>query len=936
VSKAGSGVGAARAPLGLFDAYIHALQKSDIREKTEHTDRDAVKALIQSLAPAGITVVHEAKGVRGKGTPDFKIRQNGQIVGYVETKPVGTGMEELRRLLKSDQIVRYRKLSPNIVLTDYLNWIWFHNGSVQRGSLCAPEDLSKAKPKLDESNAQKIAIFLAGFLSVAPQKIGRADDLADALAHRTRLLRDFLGDELARQEDEGQAERLYGLYLAFKKQVSEQIDLSEFSDAFAQTLSYGLFLSKLNANGHSLHLGNAKQYVPKSFKLIQELVGFLDVLDLEYYQNIRWVVDEVISIINGLDIPAIQEDLSFRNRKRTSRGLKAHDEEEWRLFSRDPFIYFYEDFLAEYDSALRKSRGVYYTPPPVVNFIVRAIDDVLKTRFGLKNGIGDHKKVTALEFACGTGTFVVEMLERIIDNLNTSSSGKIELAIREHALKNIFAFEYLIAPYTIAHLKLSQYLEDRQIRLGDGEKFNILLTNTLEPIEPQYNFLLPALSEESRRALRVKKQPILVITGNPPYSRFSKNKGKWIQQLVDKYKYIDGKHFGERKHWLDDDYVKFFRFAEHKMEDIERGVIAIITNHAWIDNPTFRGMRQSLRNNFDQIYVLNLRGNTKRKELAPHGVRDENVFDIQQGVAITLLAKTGNESCDVQYADMWGARREKYKMLADSSLSSIKWESCRPVSPFYFFTPNAPKEFGKWFELKGFDDIFVEHATGAVSGRDPLVISFDGEQVKEKKERFLRGTLSDARREFGLQADTRDWTVQRARDDLRSEEAKSAINPISYRPFDTRMSIYTGKSRGLWSQPSQPTAKHILGRENIVLGITRRVEEGDFRHAFVFSHVTDCHAVSSKETTHTFLLWKYGSLPDEERRANIKPELLRFLHKRFGSQVSEEEVFGYVYSILYCEVYREKFEEFLRIDFPRIPFPMTSNRLGSWSGWSPI
>ncbi len=331
------------------------------------------------------------------------------------------------------------------------------------------------------------------------------------------MLRDFLEVELTRQEKTNQGERLYGLYIAFKKQISETITLSEFADAFAQTLSYGLFLSKLNANGYSLHLGNAKQYIPKSFRLIEELVGFIDDLDDKFYNDIRWVVDEVLSITNGLDVLSIKEDLSFRNCKRGTRRLTAKDEEEWRLFSRDPFVYFYEDFLAKYDSKLRKSRGVYYTPPPVVNFIVRGIDELLKEAFKLPAGLADSNHVTVLEFACGTGTFIVEIIQRIIENLE-SSGGAIDLAIKDHVLKNVFAFEYLIAPYTIAHFKLEQYLE---VSTNNNwltiNIFNIFLTNTLDPLEPQQNFLLPLLTDETKNASAVKNSPILVITGNPPY-----------------------------------------------------------------------------------------------------------------------------------------------------------------------------------------------------------------------------------------------------------------------------------------------------------------------------------------------------------------------------------------------------------------------------------
>jgi hypothetical protein len=270
-----------------FSSYLGSLRETYIDEKTEHTDRDAIKRLLQNFTPAGITIVPEPKRISGVGAPDFKVRQNGQIVGYVEAKPLGTTLEELKKVLKSDQIARYRSISKNIIVTDYLNWIWLKDGNVQTGSLCDIEKIENRKGTLESTETAKIQSLLSGFLSVPPQKIDRAVDLADALATRTRLLRDFLGLELIRQERTSQGERLFGLYLAFKRQVSDGITLSEFSDAFAQTLSYGLFLSKLNANGYSLHLGNAKQYIPKSFRLIEELVGFLDELDDDYYKDIK-------------------------------------------------------------------------------------------------------------------------------------------------------------------------------------------------------------------------------------------------------------------------------------------------------------------------------------------------------------------------------------------------------------------------------------------------------------------------------------------------------------------------------------------------------------------------------------------------------------------------------------------------------------------------
>jgi predicted helicase len=378
-------------------------------------------------------------------------------------------------------------------------------------------------------------------------------------------------------------------------------------------------------------LHNAREFVSGSFRLIRELVDFLAELEKHEYRDVRWVVEEVLSIVNGLNMLAIHEDLSFRQRKAISRKVRAADEEEHRLFERDPFIYFYEDYLKAYDPAMRKGRGVYYTPPPIVSFIVRAVDEILKDSFGIPEGLADHRHVTVLDFACGTGTFLLEVCQRIFENIGGPDAGRADLIVRDHILKNLFGFEYLIAPYTIAHLKLSQYLREQRHPLQDNERLQVFLTNTLEPVQPQANLLLPAISAEVEAAQRVKDRQILVITGNPPYSGHSKNKGAWIASAIDGFKFtIETDDAGREVHmplgernpkWLNDDYVKFIRFAQLKMDSVEEGVVGVITNHSWLDNPTFRGMRQSLMRSFEQIYVLDLHGNAKRKEHAPSARR---------------------------------------------------------------------------------------------------------------------------------------------------------------------------------------------------------------------------------------------------------------------------------------------------------------------------
>jgi hypothetical protein len=510
----------------IFDRYLLALRATPPDEKTEHTDRAALQSLLRAVAGPGtngVGVHHEPKRVAGKGAPDFKVVKGGLILGYVENKPIG---ENLDRVLRSDQIARYKSLSQNIILTDYLHFIWMGKNGIQRETLCHVTDLESPRFRLRDDHVTSVSKLLQGFFSSAPEGIGRAQQLSLALAARSKLLRDYLGEELVRREREHREGRLYGLFQIFRDQVFHELILKEFADAFAQMLAYGLFFARLNSDSQPVTLQNARQFVPGSFRLIRELVDFLAELEKDEYRDVRWVVEEVLSIVNGLNLPAIHEDLSFRQRKAISRKVRAADEEEHRLFERDPFIYFYEDYLKAYDPAMQKGRGVYYTPPPVVNFIVRAIDEILKQSFGIAEGLADHGRVTVLDFACGTGTFLLEVCQRIFENIGGPDVGRADLIVREHILKNLFGFEYLIAPYTIAHLKLSQYLLDQQHTLRADERLQVFLTNTLEPIEPQAHLLLPAVTAEVAAAQTVKDRPILVITGNPPYAARSKNKGR--------------------------------------------------------------------------------------------------------------------------------------------------------------------------------------------------------------------------------------------------------------------------------------------------------------------------------------------------------------------------------------------------------------------------
>ncbi len=683
-----------------FPGYLKKLREIPAHEQTEHTGRAALQDLLQTFAPKQARVQHEPKRVSGSGAPDFKIDQGGMILGYVEVKKIGANLDEV---IKSDQVRRYRQLSSNILITDYLQWVWLDDKSVRaREALAFPTDLESRAVRINPDRAKAVSALLQGFFSSPPQGVGSSDKLALALAARSKLLRDFLAEELLRQSREKREGRLYALFEVFRTQVFHELSTAEFADAFAQMLAYGLFLARLNAGSKGIvTLENVRGHIPGSFRLIRELVRFLEEMQEDEYRPVRWIVEEVLSIVNAMDLASIQQDLSFRARKSSTRGFRAGSEEEHRLFERDPFIYFYEDYLKAYDPAMRKGRGVYYTPPPIVNFIVRAVDDLLKGPFQIEDGLADPKRVTVLDFACGTGTFLLEVFERIFENIGGSDTGRAELIVREHMLANVNGFEYLIAPYTIAHLKLSQYLRDKGHPLSDNSRLQVFLTNTLEPIAPQKNLLMPALAEEAKAAQEVKDKPILVILGNPPYSGHSKNNGAWIKAAIDDYKFmmedrpdpVTGEPremrvpLGERNSkWLNDDYVKFIRFAQIKMDAVEEGIVGIITNHSWLDNPTFRGMRQSLMRSFDQIYVLDLHGNAKKKERAPDGGKDENVFDIEQGVAISLFVKRKGLEKGVWRGDLWGSRLGKYKNSAQETLKNMGLTRLSPNQKYFLFS----------------------------------------------------------------------------------------------------------------------------------------------------------------------------------------------------------------------------------------------------------
>lgn len=902
-----------------FTPYLEKLKSTPLHEHTEWTGRAALEGLLNGFAERagkGIHVQHEPKREVQRGAPDFEVTATGQILGYVETKKLG---DNLDRILKSEQIAKYRKLSSNIIVTDYLDFIWLDDAGVRdRARLAHLHQLETRKLHVEPDKAAEVEKLLHGFFSKAPEGIGRAQKLALALATRSQLLRDHLTEELLRQEKDQRKGRLFGLYEVFRAQVFHELTMQEFADAFAQMLAYGLFLAKLNAGpGDTVTLSNAQDFIPSCFRLIRELVDFLSELNKPEYRDVRWVVKEVLSIVNTLDLEGIHADLSFRKRRAISRKVRAGDEEEHRLFERDPFIYFYEDFLKAYDKETKKARGVYYTPPPIVNFIVRAVDDILKDSFGIDEGLADHKRVTVLDFACGTGTFLLETFEKIFDNIGGADSGKAALIVREHLLKNLYGFEYLIAPYTIAHLKLSQYLRDKGHPLQEDERLQVFLTNTLEHVEldPKQGVLhnfLPSLTAEVREAQLVKQKKILVIVGNPPYSGHSKNNSPAVRATIDAYKRVDGQPLGEKNpKWLQDDYVKFIRFAQMKMDEVEEGIVGLITNHSWLDNPTFRGMRASLMQTFEQIHVLDLHGNTK-KESSRDGSKDENVFDIEQGVAICILVKRNGLRRTLRRGDLWGRRLQKYKVATELHINSIHLTEIEAASPNYILTAQDSSLRAEFESGTSLPSILSMHSVGIVTARDQLSIHFNKQEILETVSDFAELPSDVARSKYSLGEDARDWRVEWAqRDLLRNPITESNSIRMLYRPFDVRWTYYTGKSRGFHCYPRHEVMQVLTGKNIAVL--TSRITK-DEPSALVSEWLVGHKAATRYDITYAFPLFLKNG--DE----NLSPAFRDFIDSRYDHHYTPEEILGYIYAVLHAPGYRRRYAEFLRIDFPRIPF----------------
>ena len=894
---------------------------------TEHTYRPALQALLDTALPALAAINEPAR--TDCGAPDFILvrRRDNLPVAFVEAKDIDDPDLDGRRQHR-EQFDRYRHSLAHIAFTDYLDFHLYEDGEpvAQVRVADVSDGRIRPRPKAEEAfNA-----LLSRLTSGGPQRITSASRLAAVMAAKARLLADTVGRALAQRADSYDDESLHGLFRAFRNVLIHDAEPEEFADLYAQTITYGLFAARLHDDTpDTFSRQEAASLIPKTNPFLRRFFQSIAGYDLD--DRIAWLVDDLAATFRAVDLRRLLADYGRDGRRD------------------DPMIHFYEDFLTAYDPAQRKAKGVWYTPQPVVRFIVRAVDQLLRRDFGLTEGLADasrvsHKVVEAqavdrrtadhrkrvdrsfhrvqiLDPATGTGTFLAEAV-RLVRNRFEGREGLWQDYVERDLLPRLGGFELLMASYAIAHLKLDLLLEQTGYRHRSDRRLHVYLTNSLESPADERTLFDQLFSEEAEAANRVKRDaPVMVMMGNPPYNGASRNKGEWIMNLMRTYKMEPGGQTPLKERnpkWLNDDYVKFIRLAHYYIERTGTGIVAFINPHGYLDNPTFRGMRWQLLRTFDRIYTIDLHGNSKKHETAPDGSKDENVFDIQQGVSINLFIRTQEKHdrdhmADVYHYDLYGLRSDKYNFLDSHSLADIPFQRLAPQPPMYFF---VPKDFTVEAEYKkgfGVNELFNICILGPNSHRDHFAIAFTQEEATQRINDLLNTdkTNEELRKEYQLK-DNRDWKLNEARQGLKGNE--KAVECL-YRPFDRRYMLY-GSFAFDYLRPQ--LNDHLL-QPNYALLYTKQTKE--LFSCFVTDRPLGQHKiVTPYDGSYASPLFLYKE-DDTSPVPNFRPEVVAQIERGLGEKVEPLELFDYVYAVLYSPRYRERYREMLRIDFPRVPYP---------------
>ena len=940
--------------------YINNINQRYLQgNATEHTFRGDLQQLIESIVP-GIVATNEPKR-QTCGAPDYILTKKdgtssefGIPVGFIEAKDIGDkDLDGSKKTGNKEQFDRYKASLNNLIFTDYLCFHLYRDGEFITKIAIAEASPNPSKGGALEIVAlpQNFATFenlIKDFCAHIGQTIKSSKKLAEMMAGKARLLSDIIGKALTSDEEKHEDSTLKDQMNAFKDILIHDITPQGFADVYAQTIAYGMFAARLHdPTLPTFSRQEAAELIPKSNPFLRKLFGYIAGPDLD--DRIKWIVDSLVEIFLACNVEEI-----LKNYGKTTK-------------MEDPIIHFYETFLSEYDPKLRKARGVWYTPAPVVNFIVRAVDDILKTEFDLPQGLADTSKtkidlpnpskggtykaevhkVQILDPATGTGTFLAETIKHIHKKFE-GQQGIWSNYVETHLLPRLNGFELLMASYAMAHLQLDLLLTETGYKptlpsfggAGGGQRLRVYLTNSLEESHPDTGTLFANwLSTEANEANHIKRDsPVMCVIGNPPYAVSSTNKNPWIQNLIADYK----KDLNERKINLDDDYIKFIRYGQHFIDKNGSGVLAYISNNSFIDGITHRQMRKNLLESFDKIYILDLHGNAKKKEVCPNGSPDQNVFDIMQGVSINIFVKTGhkkkNELGKVFHSSLQGKREFKYETLNTSSIKTVNWKQLEYSAPYRFFVPKDFEQDSKYNKGFKIDELLVLNSNGIETKCDVLAIHFNKQTLQSVIEDFKKDDVQTLKSKYKDKEDSSGWNFINAKNSILSDVFFQ--QKIQYRPFDIRETIITKNSGGFIGRSRFEVMKHFLNT-NIGLIIPRQTTQ-EYRHSFITDRIIDGNITASAKLFGTGCIFPLYLYPENngqlnfdqstERKPNLNAEIVNEIATKLGLTFTSEkettkgifapiDILDYIYAVLHSPTYREKYKEFLKIDFPRVPYP---------------
>ncbi len=873
----------------------------------EHAYRPTFETLIRSIDKK-LAVINDPKRTE-YGAPDFIFVRGDIIAGYAETKDIDANLDKVE---KTEQLERYLGYS-NLILTNYLEFRFFRNGE-KYGEPIVIGQIKNDAIHIQEESINILENAITDFFTAKPEAIKSGARLAKIMGGKARRIRDNVKQFLATES--GNNQELARIYDTVKKLLVHDLTPETFADMYAQTLVYGLFVARYHDESPAnFTRQEARDLVPASNPFLRHF--FDHIAGANFDQRLVYIVNELCEVFRLADVQELM-------RQYYSQDLwgKTHQ-------GPDPVIHFYEDFLKEYDAALRKKMGAFYTPLPVVRFIVKSVDYLLKKEFRLSQGLADTTKigpihkVQILDPAVGTGTFISEIVQNIYQSFS-GQEGRWPSYVHHDLLPRLHGFELMMAPYTIAHLKLSMKLKEtgfhyfNKTRSGIA-RLGIYLTNSLEGGAIQGEMLssfgfAQSIADESKEAAKIKNEkPIMVVIGNPPYNVSSSNKNDWILGLMEVYK----KDLDEQNiQPLSDDYLKFIRLAEHFVEKNGSGIVAMITNNSFLDGRIHRQMRKHLLETFDDIYILDIHGSSKRKEKALDGGKDENVFDIQQGVSILIfVCKRGKKDVlgIVHHAELYGTRKSKFGVLDESSIQTVVWKKLNYAKPYYFF---VPKDFGsEKVYLQGFkiDGLFTVNSVGIVTSKDKFLIDDNKESLEKRYEDILDTNLSNQEFENKYNLKTKYFNPTTAR--IRSRATSSKIIKCFYRPFDTRFILF---DTDFIERDRSAVMQHMILGNNLALICSKQSTRDIIDNIQVADSVIELKFNSHDRNSNLFPLYLFT--PDGTRAPNLKKEIVADIEKIVG-KTTPEDIFDYIYAVLHSPTYREKYKEFLKIDFPRVPFP---------------